>query len=153
MSIIEKIKGLPEDIQNKIYEYYYSTLYFNEVIHPLEYTLFMMHKINIYITYHAVPHINVTQFNTKHHEYYYSLYNDYLEKIYKSYSLNRFLIHSEPCSENIHYFNLILATNIVTKIRKKYKYFCAYTIALIANPIYNITNHNRALRFFQNLTV
>ena len=44
MSIIEKIKGLPEDIQNKIYEYYYSTLYFNEVIHPLEYTFFMMYK-------------------------------------------------------------------------------------------------------------
>ena len=94
----------------------------------------------------------MSQFNREHH-YYYTLYNDYLEKIYKSYSLNRFLMYSEPSSENIHYFNLILAANIVTKIRKKYKYFCAYTIALIANPIYNNTNHHRTLRFFQNLIV
>lgn len=153
MSIIEKIKGLPEDIQNKIYEYHYSTLYFNEVIHPLEHTLLMMHKINNYISSYTIPNLNTNYWNIQYHFFYYSLYNDYLEKIYKNYSLNRFLLHSGPCSENIHYFNLILATNIVTKIRKKYKYFCAYTIALIANPIYNITNHNRALRFFQNLTV
>lgn len=153
MSIIQKIKELPEDIQKKIYEYCYSYLYFNEVIHPLEYTLFMMHKINKYISSYTIPHITTNYWNIQNHVYYYSLYNDYLEKIYKSYSLNRFLLYSEPFSENIHYFNLILATNIVTKNSKKYKYFCAYTIALIANPIYNVTNHNHILRFFRNLTI
>ena len=153
MSIIQKIKELPEDLQIKIYEYYYNILYFNEIIHPLEYTLFMMGKINKYITYHAIPHINANFLNVQQHQYYYTLYNEYLEKIYKNFSLNRFLMHSEPCSENIHYFNLILSANILTKIRKKYKYFCAYTIALIANPVYNLRNHQRTLRFFSNLTV
>lgn len=152
MNIIDRIKYLPEEIQKKIYDYYYTKIYFNEVIHPFQNTLFMMEQINKYITYHAIHHMNVFCINLQQHHYDYSKYNNYLEKIYKDYSLNRFLLHSHNFSENIRYFNLILSSNIIRKIRKRYQYFCAYVIALIANPIYSTNNYHRTLDFFTNLS-
>lgn len=147
MSIESKIRELPSELQDKIYHYYWTYQYSQKIVRPLDNTLHTMKSITKYILKHAIPNFKI---NYKSHYYYYCQYNIELKNIYENKCLMKFLLNSDTCYENIHYFHLLIKSNIMDEIQEKYKYFCAYTLTIIANPIYNEHNYHNIIRYFQN---
>ena len=147
-NIITKINNMHEPIQNHIYSFYWSNIFYESVIQNLNDYTYEIIKITNYIKKHALPNTIV---KSGLHFYYYKKHNKLLEKIFKSFALNRFFKNHPFFNNYIHYYNMLLLAGICSKVKDEYKYFCAFVLSIISDPIYNSYNHYVVLEYFKSI--
>ena len=148
MHLVKRINNLPIELQDKIYCFYWSFYYSKFIGKYLTEWLHTMRLINQYIEKHAFKNLNT---NLKAHHYYYKKYNNLLKSVFKQKSINRFLMNSPLCCDNIHYYNFIIlnSEHVLKGIDIHFKFFCAYMLVHSANPIFNDVHQKQIMDHFK----
>lgn len=144
--IIKKINNLDINLQTHIYNYFWSTYFTNHVIKELNNIRHDFKLINIYISKHAIPNLSV---NLESHYYYYRTYNLKIKDSLKNRSY--FLYLNNELKDVLYFYNLLINSPNIIKIKEKYRYFCAYLLSLVATPMYDEYNHFKIISYFKNL--
>ena len=134
---MNNINKLPIELQNIIYNYYWSSIYYKNVINELNIIKFKIGNMNNYISNNLMPHLR-NEYTLKKKEML-ILYNNLLENIHINKGMHLFCcLNIKGYNNNI--FNKTYKKKVLQNIPENLKSLTTYSIQLYPHARYYFVN-------------
>lgn len=135
LSIYENIKNLPDELQDKIYQYYWTYIYYN-VLNEIKEIIYLEQKINNFIKRYEN---NIVKENNY---YYYKKFNNLIKNITPNKGK---MLLCKYNNLNLQYCTTNYINNICSNINNNYKYIAPILICKSNHLRYHILHYLKSL--------